>query len=148
MACPHQPIHLWCTKVSSDRDKAQAFNKTYLESSNLNERDHAIDPHDQIKTAHSIPDFVVTEQEVIDQLKIIDPSKAYGPVGVIPRLLKEAGDAIAKPLAKLFNMSLRRGIFPTDWKLANILPIFKKNDPSLTENYRPVSLLSRVGMLF
>ena len=30
------------------------------------------------------------------------------------------------PLAMLFNKFLRLGIFPGDWKLVNIVPIFKK----------------------
>jgi hypothetical protein len=51
-------------------------------------------------------------------------------------------------LARLFNMSLSKGIFPACWKLANILPIFKKDDPSITLNYRPVSLLSRISTIF
>jgi hypothetical protein len=78
----------------------------------------------------------------------MDPSKAYGPDGISPRLLKEAGDTIANPLARLFNLSLTTGIFPAIWKLANILPIYKKADTSAPSNYRPVSLLSRVSTIF
>ena len=55
---------------------------------------------------------------------------------------------IARPLARLFNLSLTTGIFPAIWKKANILPIFKKDDPSITTNYRPVSLLSRISTIF
>ena len=41
----------------------------------------------------------------------------------------------------LFNKSLRLSIFPGDWKLANIVPIFKKGKRDFVENYRPISFL-------
>ena len=38
--------------------------------------------------------------------------------------------------------------FPQNLKLTDIIPIFKKKDPTLAENYRPVSVLSTVSKLF
>jgi hypothetical protein len=136
--------------LSSDKDKAQAFNETYLASGLLEDdgKDIPPDPDPNLGNLHPIEDFDITEQEVIDMLKGVDPSKAYGPDGISPRLLKEAGGTIAGSLARLFNLSLVTGIFPATWKLANILPIYKKADPSTTTNYRPVSLLSRVSTIF
>ena len=48
---------------------------------------------------------------------------------------------IAPLLTELFNLSLRLGCLPEDWKLANILPVFKKDNKEQAENYRPISLL-------
>lgn len=39
----------------------------------------------------------------------------------------------------------RESVFPTMWKQANVIPLLKKDDPSVLSNYRPVSLLSCVG---
>ena len=44
-------------------------------------------------------------------------------------------------LVKIFNQSLSNGVFPEVMKLAEIVPLFKSNDKTLTENYRPISLL-------
>ena len=35
--------------------------------------------------------------------------------------------------------------FPTGWKQANVVPIYKKGDKVLINNYRPVSLLSIIS---
>ena len=41
-------------------------------------------------------------------------------------MLTKTAAQIAPPLAMLFNKFLRLGIFLGDWKLVNIVPIFKK----------------------
>lgn len=38
-------------------------------------------------------------------------------------------------------------MFLCSWKIANVLPLFKKDDPTELSNYRPVSLLSCVGKI-
>ena len=41
-------------------------------------------------------------------------------------LLKMAGNIIAPSLTQIFIKSINTGIFPTDWKLGRVTPIFKK----------------------
>ena len=38
--------------------------------------------------------------------------------------------------------------YPDLWKLANVTPIFKKEDKQLVKNYRPISLLPICGKIF
>ena len=54
---------------------------------------------------------------------------------------------MSTPLTKLFNLSLEEGIVPSEWKEANITPLFKKGLTNKSENYRPVSLTSVVCKL-
>ena len=39
------------------------------------------------------------------------------------------------------NLSLSLGKFPDQWKLANVCPVYKSDDPTLPKNYRQISLL-------
>ena len=48
---------------------------------------------------------------------------------------------IIEPLMYICNLSLNQGIFPTEMKLANVIPLYKANNPDVFNNYRPVSLL-------
>ena len=47
----------------------------------------------------------------------------------------------------MLNLSLEEGIVPSEWKEANITPLFKKGSRNKPENYRPVSLTSVVSKL-
>ncbi|CAB4042628.1 Hypothetical predicted protein [Paramuricea clavata] len=95
-----------------------------------------------IPSCSQLSNIVLTEfNEVAEVLRYLDPQKACGPDGIPSRLLLELADEIAPSLSKLLNMSLSLGVVPSKWKLANITPVFKADDPTLSSNYRPISLL-------
>jgi len=48
---------------------------------------------------------------------------------------------IKRPLAHIFNTSISTGTFPDRFKTSKAIPIHKKNDKTLVENYRLVCLV-------
>ena len=44
-------------------------------------------------------------------------------------------------LTQLYNQSLNACVFPDEWQLVNIIPVFKQDIKQCLENYRPMSLL-------
>ncbi|KAJ7408787.1 hypothetical protein BTVI_58546 [Pitangus sulphuratus] len=79
-------------------------------------------------------------ETVQDLLLQLDPYKSMGPDGIHTRILKELADVIIKPLSMIFEWSWESREVPADWKLANIVPIFKKAKKEDPGNYRFVSL--------
>ena len=63
------------------------------------------------------------------------------------KLQMETVEQISIPLARVFNLSLKEGVVPFEWKEANIIPLFKKGSRNKSENYRPVSLTSVICKL-
>ena len=57
-----------------------------------------------------------------------------------PRTLWEAREEIAGSLAEIFESSIVMGEVPEDWRVANVVPMFKKGCREKPVNYRPVSL--------
>ena len=84
----------------------------------------------------SIPELEITSTGVEKLLKRLVPSKAPGPDCIPNLLLKELACELAPVLIALFNQSLQTGDHPSDWKRANISPIYKKGDKHLASNYR------------
>ena len=90
----------------------------------------------------------VTEEHVRQVILSIDGSKAT-PVGDVPAdMLKVTLDIHLSLITKIINLSFENGCFPDDLKLAEVSPIFKKNDDLDKENYRPVSVLFNVSKVF
>ena len=67
-----------------------------------------------------------------------------GPDMIPSFILKEFADILSAPLTIIFNKSLSEGRVPSDWRTAEVTPIFKKGDKTASCNYRPVSLTSIV----
>ena len=64
------------------------------------------------------------------------------------KLLQNIRSSLSPALSLIINQSLFTGIFPDSLKIAKILPIFKKGDPSYIGNYRPISLLPAISKVF
>ena len=75
---------------------------------------------------------------IAKKIKKMKDNKSPGVDGISPKLLKEIVEQISTPLAKVFNLSLEEGIIFTEWKEANIMPLFKKGSRNKPEKYRPV----------
>ena len=79
---------------------------------------------------------------VIKLLKNLKPFAASGPDGTHTMLLKQTAVEIAPALRLLFQASLDQGKVPSQWKKAQIVPLFKKGSRSDAANNRPISLTS------
>ena len=87
-------------------------------------------------------DVNINKDIVLDKLLQLKEDKAQGPDEIHPAVLKNCAHNIAWPLSIIYRKSLAEGALPVDWKLANVVPIFKKGNKNEASNYRPVSLTS------
>ena len=138
--------------ITNNEDIANTFNQYFSSigcklSDNI--RDDGSDPLSFMTPVANTFNFSpITTEEVIEALSQLNPKKAPGIDGISIRLLRDTIDVIAEPLANIFSLSLRTAIFPDDWKLAKISPIFKDGTKNDCGNYRPISVISTVAKLF
>ena len=75
-------------------------------------------------------------------------SSAPGYDDICSSILTMSLPFICTHLTYISNLSLQEGVFPDELKIANVIPLFKSDDPKLFNNYRPVSLLCTVSKAF
>ena len=68
--------------------------------------------------------------------------------GISTRFIKRILEIITPPLTHIINQSLCTGLFPDRLKIAKVIPLFKKDDQHILDNYRPISLLSVISKVF
>ena len=90
----------------------------------------------------------VTESEVRKEILNLSTKKASKNGDVPATILKKSVDIYIKEITFIINHCLEKGIFPDDLKLADVSPIFKKEDSFKKENYRPVSILPHMSKVF
>ena len=75
---------------------------------------------------HVLNSTEILSQYVSDVFRNLNINKSCGPDLVSPRLLKEAGSVLIRPLSMIFNRSSDQGYFPVHWKLAMCAQFIKK----------------------
>ena len=98
----------------------------------------------------SVTNFIFTytnSDEVLTLINGLKPKHSSGHDEISSKLLNDIGVVIA-PTLSVINQSLCTGVFPDKLKIAEVIPLFKKGDESLIENYRPISLLSSISKVF
>ena len=89
----------------------------------------------------------VSLKEMENAILNLNANKSPGPDNFHPKLLKSCNKTLSIPFKILFDNTLNKGCIPSDWKIAEVRPIFKKGDKTYPGNYRPVSLTSIICKL-
>ena len=129
--------------TTSDEEKAEVLNRFFVSVCTTEPDDPG---HTQdIAGAYNgnrMLDVDISVDIVKKKLSALKISSAAGPDDIHPRILRETAHTLAPHLASMFRRSLDSGILPHDWKLAEVVPIYKKGSKDDPGNYRPVSLTS------
>ena len=89
----------------------------------------------------------VSVTSVYHLLVELSTSKATGMDNIAAKVLQMAAPVVAPSLTEIFNMSIDTQQFPSEWKTAKVIPLFKRGQRSLLDNYRPISILPVVSKL-
>ncbi|XP_059581880.1 uncharacterized protein LOC109283139 [Alligator mississippiensis] len=132
--------------VVAPEEKAEPFNKFFTSAFLCRDRDSPTVFQDGLEGNASRPR--VEQDQVRVLLEGLDTFKSAGPDALHPRVLRELAGVIAGPLAWFDECSWYSGQVPDDWKIANVVPVFKKGRREDPGNYRPISLTLILGKLF
>ena len=148
--------------ISEPANVAEIFNMNYSSLAQYNYEYDGLDTTDFVEiidkhSSHSSVELIknnITSGRVVSvdifhkYINSLDANKRIGHDGLNAKFLKLCGSHIAKPYCDLFNQCVNQSMFPIDMKLAEISPMFKKNDNLDKENYRSVNILTAMSKVF
>ena len=89
-----------------------------------------------------------TPEDFERQIKNLDAKKTMVENDIPVKVLVMTNDNISTHLSNFFNKSKTEQYYPTMLKIADVTPLHKKDEKTLTKNYRPVSLIPVVSKLY
>ena len=92
--------------------------------------------------------FIPTDEREIRNVILDIRNSAPGYDGISLKCIYPVIDTLVRPLTYIINLSLIEGIFPSELKIAHVLPLYENNEPMLFNDYRPKTLLPFFSKLF
>ena len=138
-------IHICKNDVAlTDQEAAEILLQTF--SSNFSIR-HTAKPSSTSEHKQSLTDFACTPALIVEALHRC-PNSNSCPEGLSFKLIKAVAKPIIAPLTIIFQHSLFEGIFPSVWKGAVVIPLYKSKGPKNSlHSYRPISLCQCFGKI-
>ena len=122
----------------ADQDKSSILSDFYQTIFTV---DNNIAPLCPLKTQASLETVLFTPDVVYYAMKKLPLKYSSCPDGYPIAFLKLLARDLCIPLSKIYTKSMETGTLPLSWKNADIVPIYKRGDSSLAQNYRPRTVL-------
>ena len=134
--------------VTDIQIKANIFNKFFADQCTPLKNSSSLPANQIFLTQSRLTSLDFDEDELLKIIRALNINKAHGHDDISIRMIKICDKSLIKPLTFLFKTSVRSSHYPDIWKKSSIIPVHKKNDKRLVNNYRPISLLPVFGKIF
>ena len=91
--------------------------------------------------------IIFNDESILKIIRALDVNKAHGHDDISIRMIKLCDKSIIPAISLIYKNCINSGIFPNIWKKSNVVPVHKKGDKQVVDNYRPVSLLPIFGKI-
>ena len=145
---PRIPLPLIADRfVTSCKLKAVLFNNFFVAQCQPL-RNTSVLPNFYFPIVAKLGSCEITTESILNILIGLNANKAHGPDDISVNMIKLCAKELCAPLKLTFNNILVTGIYPDQWKMANVTPVNKKDNKQITNNYRPISILPIFAKVF
>ena len=135
-------------KIESDfKLKANHFNKYFASKCTSINNDSSLPSSFEFYSQSTLSSLNIIEDDILNIVRALDINKAHSHDEISVRMIKSCDEAIVKPLSLIHKNRINTGIFPDIWNKSKIVPVYKKGDKQIIDNYRTISLLSICGKI-
>ena len=145
------PVNLTCNNIPINAcDTPNSFanyfrDKVISIKNEIEINDHVYNGKNKIIVCNR---FFMNVQDIKDCILSLKPKKCEGFDRIPVSVLVDAIDILLTPLTTLFKMIYYQKTIPDQWKLAKIIPVFKKGNKNKIENYRPIANQCSTSKIF
>jgi len=129
--------------INTDEDKASVFDD-YIAGVYTCEPDGEFNTLPSRCPTNPCENVTFSLEVILDKLNNLKVNKSPGPDSLHTLVLSELRYQLITPLCLIYETSYNIGCIPSEWKVANTVPIYKKGSKAEYNNYRPVSLTNIV----
>ena len=92
--------------------------------------------------------FFMSENDIKECILSLKPKKCEGFDRIPVSIIVDAVDILLPPLTTLFKLIYDQKTIPDQWRMAKIIPVFKKGNKNKIENYRPIANQCSTSKIF
>ena len=130
-------------RLTTEKDKAKAFIEKF---STVSKRQPGSRKPNKVRVKKDYRP--VTQAEFDTALNDLKDGKAPGPDEITAEMLKHLGPKARLRLRELISTTLQLGTIPKQWRIGEIVPLWKTSKPAkAVDSYRPVTLTSHISKL-
>ena len=135
-------------KIINEKEIADKFNEYFINvgpnlAKKIQEEDSGKTYASYLNEINNKTAFInpTNHNEIELELLSLNQTKSCGYDEISPKIAKQLGKHISKPLAHIFNLSFQTGILPEELKTSLVVPVYKSGEHDIFSNYRPISIL-------
>ena len=85
---------------------------------------------------------------IVKVIKKLINNKAIGIHDTPNKILKDNVSILSPYFEEIFNFSIKTGVFPDEFKVGKVIPIFKSGAKEDLNDYRPILVLQTIATVF
>ena len=133
--------------VTNPSCKANLLNDYFIEQCSIVPTGSTL-PAFKPRPTSFLQNVAVEREKILKIIRALDSNKAHGCDEVSIAMIKICDSSIVEPLCMIYEECLKKEVYPSIWKRANVIPVHKKNSRQAKTNYGPISLLPIFGKVF
>ena len=131
--------------VTNPSSKANILNDYFVEQCSILTTGSTL-PTFQPRPTSFLQNVNIDREEILKIIRSLDSNKAHGCDEISIAMIKICDTSIVEPLLMIYEKGLEKGVYPSIWKRANIIPVHKKNSrhaKRITAQFRSCRFLEK-----
>ena len=127
--------------------KANFLNKFFADKWTPIQNNSVIPNFIECESMDRLTSIIFNDKRILKIIRALDVKKAHGHDDISIWMIKLCNKSVIPAISLIYKNCINSEIFPNICKKSNVVPVHKKGDKQVVDNYRTVSLLPIFGKI-